>query len=164
MVRAAFIAACAAGEALNILGAFIALRVVNDLGARYAVAPPALQTALIETYLTVSQFLQACFNAGSTFYALGLLLVAWVAWPLQGVPRWLTVWMALLGLFTILDRAQSVVTGVPLPFFPVGLLVNVLGSMGLFLAIALVFWRRAPAPLEAHANQAPPPLATVSAG
>ena len=157
-VRAAFLATCGVGQTLSLLGAFISLRVGSDLGGRYATGSVDLQASLVQAYLVVNQIIQACFNAGSTLYAVGMLLVAWLGLSLGGVPRWLAGWFGLLGLFTLIDRAQLVVTGTPFPFFPVGLLVNVVGSMALFVAVAVVFWRGRPV---GRSSGASPRLATT---
>jgi len=143
-IRAAFIAACGVGQIVGVLGGFIRLNAVSDLATRYAVAAPDQQAGLVQSYLDLSQPIGAHFDAGSTLYGAGFLLVASAALSVVGFPRWLAGWFALSGSWALVSNALYAV-GSPFQIRDLFPLYLILGIAGLHLAIAIVFWRRAPA-------------------
>jgi hypothetical protein len=153
-IRSALVALCAAGQVANLIGAYVDLRVTSDLAARYATAGPEQQAALIQTYRTVELLHEANFNAGAVLYSGALLLIASVALTLVGFPRWLAIWIGLMGVCGLGERLFFIVTGTTIPFFPVGFLVNVVSNGLLYVAIAVTFWRRQPDAVAARRAEA----------
>lgn len=143
-IRAAFIAACGVGQVVGALGGFIRLNAVSDLATRYAGAAPDQQAEVVRSYLDLWLVIGAHFDAGSTLYGAGFLLVASAALSVVGFPRWLAGWFALSGIWPLVSNTLSFV-GSPLQLTNLFPLYMVLGIAGLHLAIAVAFWRRAPA-------------------
>ena len=143
-MRAAFIAACGVGQVVGALGGFIRLTAISDLAARYADASADQQASLVRSYLDLWLVIGAHFDAGSTLYGAGFLLVASAALSVRGFPRWLAGWFGLSGIWPLVSNTLSFVDS---PFQVTGLfpLYMILGIAGLHLAIAVAFWRRAPA-------------------
>jgi hypothetical protein len=71
------------------------------------------------------------------------LLVAWLGLSVVWFPRWLAIWCALAGIWEVALFVTSVAgSSVLLALYPVYALG---GGIGLELAIAVAFWRRAAA-------------------
>ena len=152
--RAAFLAACAAGQLLGALGGYLRLYPVSDLATRYAAATPDQQTALVQAYLTVAQTYGAHYGAGQLLYGAGYLLVASAALAFAGFPRWLAGWFALSGAYAVVEQVVNA-TGSTV-FFALFPLYTIVGIMALHVATAAVFWRRGVAPAVAPGVAAAP--------
>lgn len=142
-IRAALLAACGLGQLTGVLGGFLKLTAVSDLGARYAAAAPDQQAALLHIQQTLFQVITAHFNAGQLLYGAGYLLIAWVALSFGGLPRWIVMGLALSGTYAVLNQAAVVATGGLLPEM-LFMLFQVV-DLVLYLGIAAALWRRAPA-------------------
>ena len=153
-IRALLLAAIGAGQAIGALGGVLRLGAVSELGARYAAAAPDQRAALEQTYLTLAQIVSSHYGAGNWLYGPGYLLIASLAWSQARVPRWVTVWFVLMGLYSVANQLSFVAVGALLP----GLLflVFMLGQDLAALALAIAFWRGAAAP---SARVAPAPVA-----
>lgn len=154
-LRAAFLAACGVGQVAGVLGAFLRLGVTADLGARYAAATPDQRAPLLALFRAFNQADTVQTYVGLGLYAAGLLLVASGAFSLVGFPRWLAIWSALAGVLGLAFAAVFFAGGSLVPFFPGIVLQLAVGILGLHLAIAAAFWRRAPAPASGVPGQAP---------
>ncbi len=151
-IRATFLAVCGAGQVVGALGGFLRLTATTELAARYAAAALDAQAALAQAYLTLGQTIGAHYSLGSALYGAGFLLIASVAFPLAGFPRWLAVWFALSGSWSLVAGGVSA-AGSPalMAVFP---LYAIAGIIALHVAIAAVFWRRAPALVAAPPGSA----------
>jgi hypothetical protein len=153
-MRALLLAALGAGQVVGYLGGALRLGAISELGTRYAAAAPDQQAALGQIYLTLAQVTFTHYGAGQWLYGPGYLLIAWLAFSQAGVPRWVTVWFALMGLYAVANQLSFVALGSLLPgvFF----LVFMLGQDLVSLALAITFWRGAAAPAT---RVAPAPVA-----
>ena len=138
-IRALLLAAMGTGQAVGALGGVLRLGAVSELGVRYAAAAPDQRAALEQTYLTLAQIVSSHYGAGNWLYGPGYLLIAWLAWSQAGIPRWVPVWFALMGLYAVANQLSFVAVGALLPgiFF----LVFMLGQDLASLALAVTFWR-----------------------
>ncbi|HET9223400.1 MAG TPA: DUF4386 family protein, partial [Roseiflexaceae bacterium] len=114
-IRSSFIAACGAGQLAGAIGAFTRLIGVSDVAARYAIAVPDQQPALLRSFLDLQLVINAHFAAGSLLWSAGLLLVAWAAWSARVFPRWLAVLLALAGACNLMGDLIGIADA-PLPF------------------------------------------------
>jgi len=92
------------------------------------------------------------YGAGQWLYAIGFLVIASLALSHGGVPRWMTVWFAVMGMYSIANQLSVVAVGALLP--GVLFLVFMLGQDLVSVVIAVTWWRGAPAP---SARVAPAP-------
>src|SRR5437773_2163762 len=120
------------------------LGVVSDLAVRYVTAAPDQPSAIALAFLRFRQVVGSHYGAGQWLYAIGFLVIASLALSHGGVPRWMTFWFALMGMYSIANQLSVVAVGALLPglFF----LVFMLGQDLVALAIAVSWWRGAPAP------------------
>ncbi len=100
--------------------------------------------AWVRSYLDLWLVIGAHFDAGSTLYGAGFLLVASAALSVVGFPRWLAGWFALSGSWALVSNALYFV-GSPVQIRDLFPLYMILGIAGLHLVVAVAFWRRAPA-------------------
>jgi hypothetical protein len=138
-IRSSFIAACGAGQLAGAIGAFTRLIGVSDVAARYAIAVPEQQPALLRSFLDLQLVINAHFAAGSLLWSAGLLLAASAASSARVFPRWLAALIALVGACNLVGDLFGI-AGAPLPFalfiLPLILLVSSL------FGIAGACWRR----------------------
>jgi hypothetical protein len=66
------------------------------VAARYAIAAPDQQPALLRSFLDLELVIRAHFAAGSLLWSAGLLAAS-TAWPSGAFPRWLAGLLALTG-------------------------------------------------------------------
>lgn len=138
-IRSAFIAACAVGQLIGSAGGFISLTLIEDLAARYAQASPDRQATLLQTSMDFTNVVGSLWTLGALLYGVGFVLIATVIWSGAEFPRWLAVWIGVAGIYPIVQRLLAI-AGVDLrPYFPV---YSILGLDALFIAIAVLFWRR----------------------
>ena len=140
--RAALLAACGVGQLAGVIGAYMQLGAVNELAVRYAAAAPDQQAALVQAHLTLAQIVSAHFGLGQLLYGAGFLLLASAGLSLGGFPRWLAAWFGLSGIWSV--TAQVFNVGGSAFFMSLFLVDAVAGLIAPFLAVAVVFWRRAP--------------------
>ena len=144
-IRGALIAASGIGQVAGVIGSFIKLDGIGDLGNRYA-AVPEQQAVLLRSYLDLQLLLTSHLSAGQVLYAAAYLLVATVAWSLPEFPRWLTSGLALVGGLALTGFGFRVTTGVSVmhpAVFTLAFAEFVL-TIVIAFAVAWVFWRRAP--------------------
>jgi hypothetical protein len=138
-ICAACIAVCGIGQLLTSLGAF-SLSSVSGLATRYATAAPNQQAALLQSFLDLQGLTHSAYAVGCLLQGVGFLLVAWVAWEWMGFPRWLAVWLAIPGLLGLGYFVVSA-TDAPSAFvFPI-IILDVIGLIGVYVAVAVTFWR-----------------------
>jgi Domain of unknown function (DUF4386) len=145
-IRAMLIAACGMGLLVGVVGGGIRLVGISGLAAQYASSAPAQQAALLSPTLALYEMFSALFVVGDVLAGAAFLLVASAAWGLPVFPRWLTGWLVLAGVLSLL---QGVTSAVGAFSFPILLLTVVIGILGLHVAIAVAFWRVAPVSLAA---------------
>jgi Domain of unknown function (DUF4386) len=150
-IRAMLIAACGIGLIVGVVGGGIRLVGISDLAAQYASSAPAQQAALLLPTLALYEIVSALFVVGDVLAGAAFLLIASAAFGLAMFPRWLTGWFVLAGVLALL---QGVTSAVGAFSFPVLLLTVVIGVLGLHAAIAVAFWRIAPASLPAASTSA----------
>jgi hypothetical protein len=151
-VRALVMAAAGAGQVIGALGGYMRLGVVSDLAVRYVTASPDQRAAIEQAFVSLPQVVASHYGAGQWLYGIGYLLVASLAFSHGGVPRWMTVWFAVMGMYSIANQLSVVAVGALLP--GVLFLVFMLGQDLVSLVIAVTWWRGAPAP---SARVAPAP-------
>ena len=151
-IRALVLAAAGAGQVIGALGGYMRLGVVSDLAVRYVTAAPDQRAAIEQAFVSLPQVVGSHYGAGQWLYALGFLVIASLALSHGGVPRWMTVWFALMGMYAIANQLLVVAVGALLP--GVLFLVFMLGQDLVSLVIAVTWWRGAPAP---SARVAPAP-------
>jgi hypothetical protein len=151
-IRALVLAAAGAGQVIGALGGYMRLGVVSDLAVRYVTAAPDQRAAIEQAFVSLPQVVGSHYGAGQWLYAIGFLVIASLALSHGGVPRWMTVWFAVMGMYSIANQLSVVAVGALLPglFF----LVFMLGQDLVALAIAVTWWRGAPVP---SARVAPAP-------
>jgi hypothetical protein len=138
-IRSTFIAACGAGQLAGAIGACTRLMGVSDVAARYAIAAPDQQPALLRSFLDLQLLINAHFAAGSLLWSAGLLLAASAAWSSSYFPRWLAGLLAVTGACNLAGDLIGIV-GAPLPF-ALFILPLILLTGSLF-GVAGVCWRR----------------------
>jgi Domain of unknown function (DUF4386) len=140
-VRALVLAAAGAGQVVGALGGYMRLGVVSDLAVRYVTASPDQRAAIEQAFVSLPQVVASHYGAGQWLYGIGYLLVASLAFSHGGVPRWIAVWFAIAGIYSVANQLSVVAVGALLP----GLLflVFMLGQDLLALAMAITFWRGA---------------------
>ena len=152
-IRALLLAALGTGQAIGALGGVLRLGTIGELAVRYAAATPDQQAALGQIHLTLVQVIGSHYGLGQWFYGFGYLVIASLALSRAGVPRWLAVWFALAGIYSVANQLAVVATGALLP--GALFLVFMLGQDLVSLAMAVIFWRGAAAPA---ARVAPAPV------
>jgi hypothetical protein len=116
----------------GIIGAFVRMIVVGDLGRQFA-ATGADQAAILATTRTVAGIISAIFDAGQLTVGLGFLALGSAALATSWVPRSIGWLLSLIALTTFGLLAGEVLLNVFL--FPVLLLnVAVLAVVGLIIA------------------------------
>jgi hypothetical protein len=95
-----------------------------------------------QAHLTLAQIVSAHFGLGQLLYGAGFLLLASAGLSLGGFPRWLAAWFGLSGIWSV--TAQVFNVGGSAFFMSLFLVDAVAGLIAPFLAVAVVFWRRAP--------------------
>lgn len=141
-VRAGLLALGAVGFVVAALGAQIWLNVTNDLAVRYLAAAADARIAIVDHYVLADEIVQAHFNAGTAVPgSVGFLVLASGA-SLFALPRWLAIWLALSGTWSLGTHVFALVSGAALPFFPAGLIYTIVGVIALQFAIAAALWRR----------------------
>jgi len=151
-IRALVLAAAGAGQVIGALGGYMRLGVVSDLAVRYVTAAPDQRAAIEQAFVSLPQVVGSHYGAGQWLYAIGFLVIASLALSHGGVPRWMTVWFAVMGMYSIANQLSVVAVGALLP--GVLFLVFMLGQDLVSLVIAVTWWRGAPAP---SARVAPAP-------
>jgi len=141
-IRSIFLAACGVGMVSGFIGAYARLNGTSELAARYLTAAPDQQAALLQSYLDLQRVVFAHFNAGALLWGIALVLAASVAWSMAEFPRWLTVLLALPGLVQVPKSVIEIVTGTDLGFL---ILLQIPLAIIVYFALAIVFWRGAPA-------------------
>jgi hypothetical protein len=148
-IRAVLTAACGVGMLAGSLGAFMRLVGMSALAAQYAVAAPPQQAALLPSAFTLLEIINAHFVAGGVLQGAGYLLVASVVFALRAFPHWLAGWFVTAGILELLNTTTNAVGAFSFPIF---LLTIFIGVAGLHSAIAVAFWRPAPALVSIIAN------------
>jgi hypothetical protein len=148
-IRAMFVAACGIGLLSGVSAGVMRLVGISDLAARYAVATPAQQAALLQPMLTLYETIGALFVVGDLLVGAAYLLVASGLLLRRAFPRWLTGWFVVAGILSLL---QGVTSAVGAFSFPILLLTIVFGIIGLHAAIAVALWRPSPALVSATAS------------
>ena len=151
-IRALVLAAAGAGQVIGALGGYMRLGAVSDLAVRYVTAAPDQRAAIEQAFVSLPQVVGSHYGAGQWLYAIGFLVIASLALSHGGVPRWMTVWFAVMGMYSIANQLSVVAVGALLP--GVLFLVFMLGQDLVSLVIAVTWWRGAPAP---SARVAPAP-------
>jgi len=143
-IRALVLAALAASQVAGTLGGALRLGAITDLAARYAAAAPDQQVALGQIFLTIGQVISSHYGVGQWLYGIGYLLIASLVFSCSGVPRWIAVWFAIAGIYSVANQLSVVAVGTLLP----GLvfLVFMLGQDVVSLVLAVTWWRGAPLP------------------
>jgi hypothetical protein len=137
-IRSTLIASCGAGQLAGAIGAYTRLIGVGDVAARYAIAAPEQQPALLRSFLDLQLVIGAHFAAGSLLWSTGLLLAASAAWSTRMFPRWLAGLLALAGACNLMGDLIGI-AGAPLPF-ALFILPLILLAASLF-GIAGACWR-----------------------
>lgn len=141
-IRALLVAAAGAGQAVGMLGAVLRLFAVADLGAQWAAGDD--RASIESAYLAVSSIVTGAFTAGALLYQIGFLLVGLIGLSVTGFPRPAAAWLVAVGVIGLAINALDAV-GVATDF--IGILYLMIGVLGLFVVLAIAFWRpRALAP------------------
>lgn len=136
----------------GVIGAFLRLTVIGDLGRQLAAGGSADEANLLSLYRLVNLIIGAHFGAGQLTVGLGLLLVGSTALGVAWVPRSIAWLLLLPGITSLVLLGGEVALDVFL--FPVLLLhVLLLAAAGMAMAAA---WWRAPSrhPSEAQLEPA----------
>lgn len=137
-VRGPLAAALGVTAITGIIGAFLRLGVVGDLGQQLVASARAAEPGILSLYRSVESIIGAHFAAGQLTAGLGLLVVGTAALSVAWVPRTIGWLLVLPGLTSLTLLAGEVVLDVFL--FPVLLLhVVLLAAAG--LAVAQRWWR-----------------------
>jgi len=139
-IRAGFMAACGIGQLTGALGSFMRAHAISDIAARYAIAAPNQQAALLQSLLDLDRVIEPHYTLSTLCLGAGFLLVAGVAWKWSGFPRWLAVWLGIggvLGLVLFGLRAAGSLSALVLP----AILVDVMVLLVQYVALAIALWR-----------------------
>lgn len=145
-IRAMLIAACGIAALAGVIGGGIRMVGISDLAAQYAVSTPAQQAALLPSARALFEIFGALFVVGDIVVGVGYLLIASSAFVRRSFPRWLTAWLIIAGVLSLLQGATS---AVGMFSFPLLLLTVVVGILGLNAALAAAFWAPSPARVAA---------------
>jgi hypothetical protein len=141
-VRGPLAAALGVTAITGIIGAFLRLAVVGDLGKQLAASAGGAEAGVLSLYRSVDWIIGAHFAAGQLTVGLGFLVVGSAALGVAWVPRRIGWLLVIPGLTSFALLAAEVVLEIFL--FPVLLLhVVLLAVAGLVLAFT---WWRAPSP------------------
>lgn len=150
-IRATLAAACALGLISGVLGGFMRLVGVSHLASLYSSATPDQQTGLLQAYLVLREdVIGAHFAAGNLLAGAAYVLVAWSLRSLAGFPRWLALWLAIMGMLSL---ALFVVAAIGTFSFPL-VLLTVLVLTGANFALARTLWNPPSALMSAHVRTA----------
>ena len=151
-IRALVLAAAGAGQVIGVLGGYMRLGVISDLAVRYVTGSPDQCAAIEQAFVSLPQVVASHYGAGQWLYGIGYLLIASLVFSSSGVPRWIAVWFAIAGIYSVANQLSVVAVGALLP----GLVfvVFMLGQDLVSLVLAVTWWRGAPAP---SARVAPAP-------
>ena len=138
-IRSALIAACGAAQGLGALGSLMRLDGVSELAAAYAIASPAGQAALEESYLSLYRVIDAANHTAVLLQGIGFLLASWGFFRLDGFPRWLAAWYALPGVLSV-TQFGLFITGAGY-VFALNASGLVFGNILLNIAAAITLWR-----------------------
>jgi hypothetical protein len=132
----------------GVIGAFLRLSVVGDLGKQLAAVGSASEAGLLSLYRSVDWIISAHFAAGQLTVGLAFLVVGSAALRVAWVPRRIAWLVVLPGVTSLSLLVGEVAFDVFL--FPVLLLhVVVLALAGLVLAFT---WWRAPSPAALYST------------
>jgi len=152
-VRGPLAAALGVTAITGIIGAFLRLAVVGDLGKQFLASAGTAEPSILSLYRSVDLIIGAQFAAGQLTAGLGLLVVGTAALGVAWVPRTIGWLLVAPGLTSLTLLIGEVVLDVLL--FPVLLLhVVLLAAAGLTLAYT---WWRAPSPTVEAATVEPAP-------
>lgn len=157
-VRGPLAAALGVTAITGVIGAFLRLTVVGDLGRQFVAASTTDQAAIVSLYRSVDWIIAAHFGAGQLTAGLGLLVVGSAALSVAWVPRPIAWLLVLPGVTSLTLLVGEIVLDIFL--FPVLLLhVVLLAVVGLALARR---WWRAVSPMltEGGAPEPAPSTAT----
>lgn len=149
-VRGPLAAALGVTALTGIIGAFLRLAVVGDLGKQLAASAGGAEAGLLSLYRSVSWIIGAHFAAGQLTVGLGFLVVGSAALGVAWVPRRIGWLLLIPGLTSFALLAGEVVLDVFL--FPVLLLHVVLLAVA-GLAVAATWWRAPSAATEVGAGE-----------
>lgn len=149
VIRALLIGACGIGMLTGSLGGFMRLYGISDIAVRYTTAASQQQAVLLQSFLDIERVINAHFLAGNLIAGVGFLLATTALWSLLGFPRWLAAWYFVPGILPLL---QFVNVASSAPFNFVLLMGHIfIGLLALNAAVALTFWRTAPAQVSLNA-------------
>jgi hypothetical protein len=140
-IRAALIGACGLGQLLAATGGYTRLVGVTELASRYATAGGDEQTRIIAIYLALAVSIMSHYGLAQLLSGVGFLMVSVLAMAHLGLPRWLAVWLGLIGAYAVINQLVAA-AGIPLDLGPLFLIYLVLGLGGAHLSLGLVAWQR----------------------
>jgi len=141
-IRSVLLAACGVGMVSGFIGAYMRLLGTNGLAVQYLTAAPDEKASILQMYFILQGLFIAHFSAGALLWGIAFLLAASAAWSMAEFPRWLTVLLALPGLVQAPKSVIEIVTGTDLGFL---ILLQIPLAITVYFALAIVFWRGAPA-------------------
>ena len=141
-IQSIFIATCGIAQVTGSLGSFLRLNGISDLAARYATTALDQQAVLRESYLNLWRVINSCYHVGILLQGVGFLLAASGVFSLRGFPRWLAVWLALLGVLAVV---QFILVAAGTPFSrPLNIFGVIVGNVALNIALAIALWCPSP--------------------
>jgi len=140
-IRAVLIAACAIGLISGVLGGFMRLVGLSQLAGMYAAATPAQQSGVLAATLTLENVIAANFAAGDLLAGVAFVLAAWSLAAIAGFPRWLALWLGLVGILSLVLFVVAATGGFSFPL----VFLTVLVMFGAYFAIAFRLRRPLPA-------------------
>src|SRR5438128_9484679 len=93
------------------------MRVVGiaDIGARYAAGTADQRAAIEQAVVSLPQVVASHYGAGQWLYGIGYLLIASLVFSYSGVPRWIAVWFAIAGIYSVANQLSVVAVGTLCP-------------------------------------------------
>ncbi len=110
-IRSAFIMACGIGQVLGVILGVFRVRGVGERAARYVMATPEQQADLLWSYQDIALVMDSFFTVHWALFSLAFVLAASAARTMAEFPRWLTIGLALLGVFGVAHPVILLLTG-----------------------------------------------------
>jgi hypothetical protein len=138
-IRSTFLKACGYCLGISALGGIMQFTATVDLANRY-VASYTDREIFQTIQPTLSHLIESHFYSGELLSGLGFLLIFSLTFKVADIPRWLSVWMGLSGLYSVLLLLLRMF-GVAVPFIAIPIYV-LFFALALYLAIAIVLIKR----------------------
>lgn len=138
-IRSTFLKACGYSLGISTLGGIMQFTATVDLANRYVQSDTNQE--IIQTFQpTLSHLIESHFFSGELLSGLGFLLIFSLTYKIADIPKWLSIWMGISGLYSVVLLLLRLF-GVSVPFITIPIYV-IFFALALYLAISMVLLKR----------------------